>query len=184
VAGGTTVTITGTGFADQGATISNVTDVQVGGVSLSQITITPTEIQGITGAVTAPGAADVVVFTINGNATLPGGFTYTQAAPQPTPSSSPAPTTPSITYTNTVAQIIANNNCTQCHNQQQASFNGNFDASSYTSIMNASPQVVVPGNSANSVLFQKISPGGSMSNRINPSDVTTIQQWIDSGAAQ
>lgn len=69
-AGGTPVTLAGTGFA-------GATGFTVGGVAASEfVVVSATAITGTTPAGTE-GAADVVVNSTEGSATLVGGFTYT-----------------------------------------------------------------------------------------------------------
>ena len=71
LAGGTSVTITGTNF-------SNVTGVTIGGSELVGRTVVSTaQITGITPAATSPGAADVVVTSsTHGSGTCQGCFSY------------------------------------------------------------------------------------------------------------
>lgn len=73
LAGGTSVTITGTSFTD-------ITDVTIGGAALSGITVvSATEITGTTPPGTTTGAQDVVVTSSGrGDGTCPACFTYTQ----------------------------------------------------------------------------------------------------------
>lgn len=78
-AGGTQLTISGTGLA-------GATSVTVGGATASVVSNSATELVVTTPAGTV-GSADVVVTTANGSDTLAGGFTYT-AAPAPNGGSS------------------------------------------------------------------------------------------------
>ena len=72
IAGGTAVTLTGTGF-------STATGATVGGVALTSFTVVDdTTITGTTGA-HAAGAVDVVVTRPTGSDTLVGGFTFSSA---------------------------------------------------------------------------------------------------------
>jgi len=71
VAGGTSVTITGTNFI-------NVTSVTVGGTELgSRTAVSSTQITGTTPVATSPGRTDVVVTSSSqGNSTCSGCFSY------------------------------------------------------------------------------------------------------------
>lgn len=72
--GGTTVTITGTGFQFNGQDV--VSGVTIGGVACTDIDVqSDTTLTCVTGA-HAVGAVDVVVTNPGGSATLAGGFTY------------------------------------------------------------------------------------------------------------
>ncbi|WP_047307490.1 IPT/TIG domain-containing protein, partial [Rhodopseudomonas palustris] len=95
VAGGTSVTITGTD-------LSGVTGVTVGGVAATLGTNTSTSIAITTPAGTA-GAQNVVVTTAGGSATSTGGFTYIAAPTIGTisPSSGPVAGGTSVTITGT-----------------------------------------------------------------------------------
>jgi len=77
VAGGTAVTITGTSF------VVGQTTVTVGGTAATSVVVTsPTSLTAVTPAHGA-GAADVVVTTPAGSATLSSGFTYEVPLPLP-----------------------------------------------------------------------------------------------------
>jgi RHS repeat-associated protein len=70
-AGGTTVTITGTNF-----TTSADTTVRIGGAPAAQVVVTSSTSLNARTPVGTAGAADVVISTFGGSATLPGGFAY------------------------------------------------------------------------------------------------------------
>jgi hypothetical protein len=55
----------------------------------------------------------------------------------------------------------------------------------YAGIMNGSSNgpVIVPGDSANSVLFQVQSAGGHFAN-LTPEELEIVKQWIDAGAPE
>jgi hypothetical protein len=70
LAGGNSIIITGTNF------VLGATEVTVGGAAAKDVTVNAsTRLKAITPSGTA-GAADVIVTTAGGSATLPGGFTY------------------------------------------------------------------------------------------------------------
>ena len=72
IAGGTPVTITGTGFVSSGLTVT------IGGIAAKNITlVSTTSITATTPAFATTGAQNVVVTTTGGSATLSNGFTYT-----------------------------------------------------------------------------------------------------------
>ena len=72
IAGGTPVTITGTGFVSSGLTVT------IGGITAKNITlVSTTSITATTPAFATTGAQNVVVTTTGGSATLSNGFTYT-----------------------------------------------------------------------------------------------------------
>jgi alpha-tubulin suppressor-like RCC1 family protein len=79
MAGGTSVTITGTNF-------TNVTSVSIGGSELgSRTVVSASQITGTTPSSTSPGAKDVVVTSSShGSATCSGCFSYTEDEPPPT----------------------------------------------------------------------------------------------------
>jgi uncharacterized protein (TIGR03382 family) len=74
VAGGTVVTITGTGF-------NASTTASFGGTASAQVSlVSATELEAVTPA-HAPGVVDIEISTDGAAATLTGGFTYTRGAP-------------------------------------------------------------------------------------------------------
>ncbi len=86
-AGGTPVTITGSGF------IAGATTVEIGGVAASSVEVlSETELTAVTPA-NAPGAAEVAVADANGASTGGPAYTYVTTSP---PSQAPAPTVTSI----------------------------------------------------------------------------------------
>ena len=111
LAGGTDVTITGTGFGP-GATVT------IGGAPCTGVAVAPshTSLTCTTGAHTA-GAATISVTNIDGQTgTLVGGFTYADPPPPPapTPTPTPAPTTaptiatPSVNASTGVIAVVVN----------------------------------------------------------------------------
>jgi hypothetical protein len=92
--GGTTVTLTGSGFGT-GATAT------IGGIPATGCTVTsPTKMTCVTPASTV-GAKDVVVTTGGGNVTRANGFTYRITLSQVTPTSGPAAGGTTVTLTGT-----------------------------------------------------------------------------------
>ena len=89
---------------------------------------------------------------------------------------------------NTQIQTIFNNNCTSCHINGGAYYGG-LDLSSYDSLMAGSNNgaVVVAGDHANSLLWQKVN-SGEMPPQNNPDltsdEISLIAQWIDEGALE
>ncbi|WP_161490891.1 MULTISPECIES: IPT/TIG domain-containing protein [unclassified Ensifer] len=99
MAGGTSITITGTN-------LTGATDVTVGGAAAGNVTVaSDTQVTATTPAGTA-GAADVVVTTPAGSDTVTGAFTYT-ALPAPTVTLSASSASPtfgtSVTFTATLS---------------------------------------------------------------------------------
>ena len=96
----------------------------------------------------------------------------------------------SIDY-GTEIQPIFNSNCIDCHSYGSNSFNNHqLDLTSYSTLMSGgeSGDVIVPGNSTNSILFQKISDGsmppyGSGLN-LTAYEISLIAQWIAEGALE
>ncbi|MEZ0229303.1 MAG: IPT/TIG domain-containing protein [Planctomycetota bacterium] len=90
--GGTTVKIVGTNFA-------SITSVKLGGVALTSLVVTATQITGKTGA-HAAGAADVIVrSTTNGTVTKKKGFTYGVTVKAIAPASGPIAGGTAVTIT-------------------------------------------------------------------------------------
>ena len=84
-------------------------------------------------------------------------------------------------------QTIFNNNCTSCHVDGGAYQNG-LDLSSYENLMAGDSDngpVVIPGDHANSLLWQKVN-SGAMPPGNNPDlsedEIDLIADWIDEGA--
>ena len=88
---------------------------------------------------------------------------------------------------NTEIQTIFNANCTSCHMYGNAS--GGLTLTSYSGVMTNSNSgaSVVPGDHANSLLWQKVN-SGQMPPQNNPDlnsdEVDLIAQWIDEGALE
>ena len=88
-----------------------------------------------------------------------------------------------VDYTNDV-QTIFTTNCTSCHTYGH---NTGLDLTSYSTAMAGSNNgaVIVAGDHANSLLWQKINsevmpPNGNLSS----TDINTIANWIDEGALE
>jgi Leucine-rich repeat (LRR) protein len=88
---------------------------------------------------------------------------------------------------NTEIQTIFNANCTSCHINGGAYQQG-LDLSSYDSLMAGSNNgaVIVPGDHANSLLWQKVNSGDMPQNNpdLTSDEVDLIAQWIDEGALE
>ncbi len=88
---------------------------------------------------------------------------------------------------NTEIQTIFNANCTSCHMYGNAS--GGLTLTSYSGVMTNSNSgaSVIPGDHANSLLWQKVN-SGQMPPQNNPdltsNEVDLIAQWIDEGALE
>ena len=88
---------------------------------------------------------------------------------------------------NTEIQTIFNANCTSCHMYGNAS--GGLTLTSYSGVMTNSNSgaSVIPGDHANSLLWQKVN-SGQMPPQNNPDltsdEVDLIAQWIDEGALE
>jgi hypothetical protein len=88
----------------------------------------------------------------------------------------------------TQIQTIFNANCTSCHINGGAYQQG-LDLSSYDSLMAGSNNgaVIVPGDHANSLLWQKVNSGTMPPGNnpdLNSDEVDLIAQWIDEGALE
>jgi hypothetical protein len=87
---------------------------------------------------------------------------------------------------NTEIQTIFNANCTSCHMYGNAS--GGLTLTSYSGVMTNSNSgaSVVPGDHANSLLWQKVNSGDMPQNNpdLNSDEVDLIAQWIDEGALE
>ena len=83
-------------------------------------------------------------------------------------------------------QTIFTNNCTSCHMYGNAS--GGLTLTSYSGVManSNSGASVVPGDHANSLLWQKVNSGDMPQNNpdLNSDEVDLIAQWIDEGALE
>ncbi|SVA88985.1 uncharacterized protein METZ01_LOCUS141839, partial [marine metagenome] len=86
----------------------------------------------------------------------------------------------------TQIQTIFNSNCTNCH---VYGHNSGLNLASYTGVMAGgnSGAVIVPGDHANSLLWQKVN-SGVMPPGNNPDlsadEINLIAQWIDEGALE
>jgi uncharacterized membrane protein len=89
----------------------------------------------------------------------------------------------------TVQKQILNTRCISCHGVG-GGFTG-VDLTSYAKIVTHPPfsQLMIPGNSKDSVLFQVVSsgqmppsPNAQLANRLSNEQVTIIQKWIELGA--
>ena len=91
-----------------------------------------------------------------------------------------------VDYTSQV-QTIFTANCTSCHVYGHTS---GLNLTSYAGVMaggNTPGGVVVAGDHANSLLWQKVSDGtmpGGNNPDLSSDDVNLIAQWIDEGAFQ
>jgi len=85
------------------------------------------------------------------------------------------------TFENYVGPLLAVK-CTGCHGDLAT---GGLNMLTYAGLMKGSSNgpVIVPGNSANSVLFQIQSAGGHFAN-LTPEELEVIKQWIDAGALE
>ncbi len=105
IAGGTSVTISGTGFR-------NITSVAIGGVNVTSYTVdSDTQITAITGSIVSAGLKNVVVTSTYTSGTLTNGFTYFGVMTVTSLSRAESPTnggiTTVITGTNFVAGITS-----------------------------------------------------------------------------
>ena len=99
----------------------------------------------------------------------------------------PEPTVPapsadgSPTFESYVGPLLASK-CTACHGELAT---GGLNMLTYADLMKGSANgpVVVPGDSANSLLFQIQSAGGHFAN-LTAEELETIKQWIDAGAPE
>ena len=79
-------------------------------------------------------------------------------------------------------QTIFNSNCTSCHT---GTYNGGLDLTSYENVMagGTSGDVIVPGDHANSLLWQKVDNGTMPpSGNLSADEIELIGDWIDEGA--
>jgi len=85
------------------------------------------------------------------------------------------------TFENYVSPLLVAK-CTSCHGDLAT---GGLNMLTYADLMKGSPNgpVIVPGDSANSVLFQIQSAGGHFAN-LTPEELEMIKQWIDAGASE
>ena len=81
-------------------------------------------------------------------------------------------------------QTILNDNCTSCHTYGHSS---GLDLTNYSSVINGgnSGAVIIPGDHANSILWQKINSGAMPPNgTISSTQINLIADWIDEGALE
>jgi hypothetical protein len=111
------------------------------------------------------------------------------------PSPTPAPTTPP-SFARDILRIFTNNGvktCAQagCHSGTHPQAGQNLDKDhAYTSIVNVTsseqPKLkrVLPGDAANSYLYQKVAAGlmPRTGGPLTPADIDLIRQWINAGA--
>jgi hypothetical protein len=100
-------------------------------------------------------------------------------APEPTAELPAANGTP--TFENYVGPLLKAK-CTGCHGDLATA---GLNMLTYTTLMKGGSDgpVIVPGNSANSRLFQIQSAGGHFAN-LTPEELAAIKQWIDAGASE
>ena len=86
-----------------------------------------------------------------------------------------------LTFDTYVGPLVAVK-CTACHDDLAS---GGLNMLTYTDLMKGSSNgpVIVPGDSANSVLFQLQSAGGHFAN-LAPEELEILRQWIDAGAPE
>jgi len=87
----------------------------------------------------------------------------------------------------TEIQPIFNNSCTSCH--QYGNTSGGLNLTSYSGVMASSNSgtSVVPGDHANSLLWQRVNDGsmpGSNQPDLTADEINLIAQWIDEGALE
>lgn len=99
------------------------------------------------------------------------------------PTPEPSPQEPTLngapTFANYVGPLLATK-CTSCHGEAATA---GLNMLTYESLMKgaADGPVIVPGDSANSKLFQIQSAGGHFAN-LTPDELELVKQWIDAGA--
>jgi nitrate/TMAO reductase-like tetraheme cytochrome c subunit len=99
----------------------------------------------------------------------------------PTPEPTPELPTDEPTFESYVGPLLATK-CTDCHGDLAT---GGLKMLTYADLMKGSSNgpVIVPGNSANSVLFQVQSAGDHFAN-LTAEELEIVKQWIDSGAPE
>jgi nitrate/TMAO reductase-like tetraheme cytochrome c subunit len=100
--------------------------------------------------------------------------------PAPTPAPTPAPVVGNPTYVANIQPIFVA--CTACHNSDSPT--AALDLSSYSGVMKGGEDgvIVVPGDSANSLLI-KIQSAKHFRN-LTPEELVLVEQWIDAGALE
>jgi nitrate/TMAO reductase-like tetraheme cytochrome c subunit len=99
--------------------------------------------------------------------------------PEPTPE---LPTSDSAPTFDSYVGPLVEAKCAACHGDLATA---GLNMLTYAGIMNGSSKgpVIIPGDSANSILFQIQSAGGHFAN-FTPEELETIKQWIDAGAPE
>jgi len=109
------------------------------------------------------------------------------STPTPTPTATPTPTptptpsaTPSLTYQTNIAPVISNNHCLNCHATSSPS--SGISLGTYSELM----VYVNAGNAASSTFYSEVSSGAMPEGfpSLSSGDLTTIEDWINAGAAQ
>ncbi len=94
-----------------------------------------------------------------------------------------APATSGVSFANDVAPIFAGS-CNDCHGGKQTK--AGLDMTTYDSLMTGSFDgvVIVPGNSADSLLVQLVADGKmpKRGDKLTPEQVKLISDWIAAGA--
>jgi hypothetical protein len=100
--------------------------------------------------------------------------------PAPTPAATPAPVVGNPTFNANIQPILIA--CTACHNS--ASPIANLDLSTFSGVMKGGKNgaIVVPGDSANSLLI-KIQSAKHFRN-LSADELALVKQWIDAGALE
>jgi len=112
----------------------------------------------------------------------PGTVPVTPAPPAPTPTPTPAPPPATATFSEVQAQIL-NVSCTSCHSGVKPS--GKIDLSSYAKLMaNNKAGLILPGNSAKSLLYTEVATGDMppKGTKVSAANTQLLKQWIDAGA--
>jgi cytochrome c5 len=99
--------------------------------------------------------------------------------PEPTPEQTPLAEPP--TFDNYVGALFAAK-CTACHGELAT---GGLKLLNYAETMQGSTNgpIILPGDSANSILFQVQSAGKHFAN-LTPEEIELVKQWIDAGAPE
>ena len=101
------------------------------------------------------------------------------------PTPEPAPDKPTLngapTYDNYVRSLFSTK-CSTCHGDLAS---GGLNLLSFAGVMKGGQDgvVILPGDAANSVLFQVQSAGNHFAN-LTPEELELVRQWIDSGAPE
>ncbi len=104
-----------------------------------------------------------------------------EQVPTPAPSPTAEPLTGAPTYAANIAPLL-NSQCVMCHNSTTLA--GGMDLTTYAGLMKGGKDgpVVVPGDSANSLLI-KIQSAKHFMNLL-PEQMDLVKQWIDTGALE